>query len=336
MANYLQRTFEILTQLHFLPAGSAARVIKFLMLVADVVSLMLLVISILIFVLVKNRLAKRICGIAMTVFLLFFLAQATLYVDMAFIEPNWIKVEHVKLHIPRLAPALKGVKIVHFSDLHTLRFGFRERQLIKKINAIQPDIVLFTGGFTGEDLKNLGDAVPEAAKVFGALKPQLGIWAATDDTDDSIFHDDPKTIQLLKDAGVRFLDNDAVKFADSKGNYFWLIGTEDVFYGKSGLNKAMLRIPAKAPKIMITHSPNIIDEATEYGFDLVLVGKTHGGHTGIKALRDASEFIRKFKYIAGLYKVKDTYLYVNRGIGGKTSPYRLLCRPELTVYEIVE
>lgn len=43
------------------------------------------------------------------------------------------------------------------------------------------------------------------------------------------------------------------------------------------------------------------------------------------------------KYESGLYKVKDTWLYVNRGIGmegGNTPRVRFCSRPELTIIEV--
>jgi len=336
MIELLKKYLDILTELYMLPIGSASRIIKFLFVVSNIVSLLLLIIFILIFFLVKNKTLKTISAVLLSLFLLFFIAQIAVFVDMALIEPNWLKVEYVDIHCPRLATALKGVKIVYFSDLHVNGIGFREKQLIKIINSLKPDIILFTGGFTGEDLKHLGDAIPDAAWLFRQLKARLGIWAVADSTDDEVFEMHPNLRKQIMDTRINLLSNQSVKFEFESQGSFWLVGTEDTFYGKSGLAKATFRLPVSEPKIVITHSPNIIDSVSEYKVDLVLVGKTHGGHTGVKFLRDFFSFTKQFKYISGLYKVKDTYLYVNRGIGGKTSPYRFLCRPEITVLNITD
>ncbi|MFH1199378.1 MAG: hypothetical protein V1650_04400, partial [Candidatus Omnitrophota bacterium] len=38
-------------------------------------------------------------------------------------------------------------------------------------------------------------------------------------------------------------------------------------------------------------------------------------------------------YIAGLFKVMNTFLYVNRGIGTNHINVRFLCRPEITIFD---
>jgi hypothetical protein len=278
----------------------------------------------------------RISTYALSVcFFCLVIIQVLVYVDMAYIEPNWIKVEMVNLKIPRLGKLAKGLKIVQFSDLHTMDFGAREKRLVKIINALQPDIILFTGGFTGEDFKNIRAAINSAACVFDQLKPKIGIWAVTDDSDDFLFKNNLFK-QKISEAGVNLLFNQSKKIFVRPDAYFWLVGVEDAFYGKNGINEALANVPSAEPKLLITHSPNLIDSAADAGVDLMLVGKTHGGQIGISALRKLVGYITQFNYISGLYKVKETYMYVNRGIGVKTSRYRFFCRPEVTVFNITD
>lgn len=40
------------------------------------------------------------------------------------------------------------------------------------------------------------------------------------------------------------------------------------------------------------------------------------------------------KYVAGLYRVKETIVYVNRGLGWSFMPVRVNCRPEITVIDL--
>jgi predicted MPP superfamily phosphohydrolase len=57
---------------------------------------------------------------------------------------------------------------------------------------------------------------------------------------------------------------------------------------------------------------------------------------GYGALVALSAFNKRYE--AGLYRVKDTWLYVNRGIGlqGDAAPrVRFLCRPEITILDLV-
>ncbi|MBA3604079.1 MAG: metallophosphoesterase, partial [Parachlamydiaceae bacterium] len=66
-----------------------------------------------------------------------------------FIEPNLLQTTHHTLKLPNCPEALKGLKIVQFSDLH-LQKKFSSRclkQLARKINNEKPDIIIFTGDF---------------------------------------------------------------------------------------------------------------------------------------------------------------------------------------------
>jgi len=309
--------------------------LKRLVITADALILVLALIFLFIFLRFKNKFIKSVSSFFTIIFSAALLIQSAVYVDMAFIEPNWIKVEYVKLKIPRLANALNKVRIVQFSDLHANEFGFRERQLVRIVNSLKPDIIIFTGGFTGQNFENIKPAESAAAKIFSLLKAKIGIWAITDDTDDMLLQTHLFR-KMIAETGINLMHNQKSKIYVGPGKYFWLVGAEDAFYGRNGLSEAMYKIPVDEPKILISHSPNIIDNAADYGADLVLVGKTHGGQIGIKALRDIVGYIKEFKYMAGLYKIKNSYLYVNRGIGVKTSGYRLLCRPEVTVFDIRE
>ena len=65
---------------------------------------------------------------------------------------------------------------------------------------------------------------------------------------------------------------------------------------------------------------------------LTLSGHTHAAQLGIKIgkhLFSPASLI--FKYWAGLYKVNNQYIYVNRGIGYIGLPMHIGVRPEITV-----
>ena len=66
-----------------------------------------------------------------------------------FIEPNLISTTQLALSIPNLPKALRGFRILQFSDLH-LHPGvpdFFLRKLTKKAQQLRPDLVVFTGDF---------------------------------------------------------------------------------------------------------------------------------------------------------------------------------------------
>jgi uncharacterized protein len=66
-----------------------------------------------------------------------------------FIEPNLIQTTKLTLKIKKLPPALAGLKVLQFSDIH-LHAGIPDfflNKLRKKIKVLAPDIIVFTGDF---------------------------------------------------------------------------------------------------------------------------------------------------------------------------------------------
>ena len=75
------------------------------------------------------------------------------------------------------------------------------------------------------------------------------------------------------------------------------------------------------------------------GVDLQLSGHTHGGQVRLPlygALLTLSAMGKRFE--AGLYRLGEMALYVNRGLGmegGAAPRVRFLCRPEITVFDLL-
>ena len=104
-------------------------------------------------------------------------------------------------------------------------------------------------------------------------------------------------------------------------------------------NAAMENVPGDAFSVFLYHFPGLIEDVGDLNIDLYLAGHTHGGQIRLPfygALVTLSRYGKKYE--AGEYAVGDTILYVNRGIGmegGLAPRVRFLCRPEITVFDIV-
>lgn len=305
---------------------------KFIILFLDMGLFVISLFFILVLRLSKNKTLKKLIKFLIVGIVIFILIQIIVYADMRIIEPNWIKLEKITLKIPRLAKAIGNMKIVHISDLHVVNYGYREKSLIEIINRINPDIVFFTGGMSRDD--NDIKQFEGFLKLMSHFKPKYGIWMTPDYTDKILFIQYPKLKEGIKSMGIKILENENVKFLKGSGEGFWLIGVGDSSERADNLNAAMWKVSIDEPKIMITHAPTVADKIAEYDVDLLLAGDTQGGQCGIALIRNQSGYVRNLKYLSGVYKVKNTFLYVNRGIGVKTSQYRLFCRPEVTLFNI--
>ena len=114
---------------------------------------------------------------------------------------------------------------------------------------------------------------------------------------------------------------------------------------RGNLPKALSGVK-KGFNILLSHSPDLIDEASKKNINLMLSGHTHGGQINLPIIGPiyaSSKF--GTKYASGLFKESKTRLFVTKGIGNVKvnffdfpmkipfSDTRILCKPE--VNEIV-
>lgn len=92
----------------------------------------------------------------------------------------------------------------------------------------------------------------------------------------------------------------------------------------------------RAFTILLSHSPDVVDEAAARGISVVLAGHTHGGQICLPflgAILTGSRFGRRFSGTE--YWVVNTLLLINRGLGTTLLPVRLFCPPEISVYRFL-
>ena len=193
--------------------------------------------------------------------------------------------------------------------------------MIELVNRENPHFIFFTG-----DLVNDFAAIPHAVEIFKQMQPPGGSFAVVGNSDLSA-----DAVDRLKssrsDVKLRYLVDESTQIDDG----LWLVGVNDPTAWLSNVGDALQGVPAKAPRILLAHSPDIVDQLGGAHFDLVLAGHTHGGQVnlpffdGAWMLNGASSH-----YVKGLYKVNGSPLYVNRGIGTAKLPIRLGARPEIT------
>ncbi|MFE7060527.1 metallophosphoesterase [Sutcliffiella sp. NPDC057660] len=61
------------------------------------------------------------------------------------IDNNRIKIVHEEIVVETLAKDLEGFTVLQVTDLHEKEFGHNQKRLIKKINSLDYDVIVFTG-----------------------------------------------------------------------------------------------------------------------------------------------------------------------------------------------
>ena len=86
-------------------------------------------------------------------------------------------------------------------------------------------------------------------------------------------------------------------------------------------------------QILLSHRPELLPLYSEYDFDVVFSGHAHGGQfrlpfVGGLIAPDQGLFP---EYTSGKYKLDQTTMIVNRGLGNSVIPVRVFNRPEIVV-----
>ena len=241
-----------------------------------------------------------------------------------FLEPYWLQVN--SLYIPTEKLDHAEFKIVQISDTHCDKKLRNEDNLVKIINELNPDIIVFTG-----DSINTTSALTKFKSTLTALNAPLGKFAVRGNID--VYHF--WTTDFFSSTGFTQLHEKTVK-VNKDGETILLSGlTCD---RTDGLNKMLEKIPDDKFSLLLYHRPALIEDLKNYSVDLYLAGHTHGGQIALPLYGAIITFAKHGKkYEAGLYTVGGTTLYINRGIGmeGGIAPrVRFMARPEITVFTI--
>jgi len=242
-----------------------------------------------------------------------------------FIEPYRIEVKMIPIRTSMLKQT--SFRIVQISDLHCDRKIRNEKTIVKLINNLEPDVIVFTGDAVNtpaalplfkETMKNLNASLAKFA-VYGNFETRH--WGGLDyysGTDFELL--DARTVVLSK-------NDETLSFSGLSCDNPQAAG-------------AMLEeLSAESFNVFLFHFPDLIEDMEGLNVDLYLCGHTHGGQISLPfygALVTLSKLGKKYE--SGMYAVGKTVLYVNRGIGLEARPapqVRFLARPEVTVFDIV-
>jgi uncharacterized protein len=252
-----------------------------------------------------------------------------------FVEPYWPEITRVRVESKKLAGAARPVRLVHISDLHCDPEPRLEERLPDLIAAERPDLIVYTG-----DSLNSPDGLPVLRRLLPRLAAVAPTFAVRGNWDTWYW----RRLDLFGGTGVTELRNEAAR-VEVAGATLWVAG---VPYGSLGtppgevpgaVRRATENVPPGQFTVFLYHTPDEILEVAAAGrADLYCAGHTHGGQVALPlygALVTLSRFGKKYE--SGLRRERDTWLYVNRGIGmegGNAPRVRFFSRPEITVIEL--
>ncbi len=223
-----------------------------------------------------------------------------------------------------LDPAHEGLKIAHLSDLHVGSLTSHQfiRSAVEMAQAERPDLVLMTGDFVCYSPKFvplLGQLVSGFAVPTVCVLGNHDYWTDGHGVAAELLHEQ---YTVLRNQNTRLW---------LKGAPLTIVGLDDAVTRQSDVHKAFSGVHPSDSRIVLSHVPSLIDPISELGPGLVLAGHTHGGHVQIPGLTNL--VFRKLgqHYVRGFYRVRDSLLYVNSGVGSSSVPIRAGAPAELAI-----
>lgn len=242
-----------------------------------------------------------------------------------------IHVVEQEIAIPWLG---KEIKAIHLTDTHLGHFRWPKNleKIVTLINAIDADVIFFTGDFLDAKIQHASENYDILATIN---KPIYFIdWN----------HDIHVGVQWIKDElrkrWITVLENEVTMWEWIQ--IVWLnhmvadehtvdMHAED--NGKDTIKSVLAWLPIKKdiPTILLHHSPDGAQYAQQAGVDLYLAGHTHAGQMFPATLIAK----RIFPYNHGFYKLEDMSIYTCSWTGTFFAPMRIGTDSELCVLSLV-
>jgi len=249
------------------------------------------------------------------------------------VEPHWLEIVKRPLPIRDLPTALRGRSLAQLSDIH-VGPQVSDAYVIdsfRRVTALAPDIVVFTGDFTsyGPNVYTRAERVyTEAPRgrlaTFGILgNHDYGPnWAHLEVA--------ARLTTQLEAAGIRVLRNEV---ADVEG--LQVAGMDELWAHRFDPVRTLAALDAGRPSIVLSHNPDTVDRP---GWDRyhgwILSGHTHGGQCKPPFLAPPLLPVENRRYTSGVFDVSgDRMLYISRGVG-HLFQVRFNVRPEVTLFEL--
>ncbi len=259
----------------------------------------------------------------------------------AFVGKTRFDVKEITFTSPRLPQGFNGYKVVQLSDIHIGSWqgnGAALQRMVDKVNALQPDLIVFTGDLVNHRAAELDDF----QAILAGLKAKDGVYSILGNHDYGPYHhwesqraqaDNLADLKQREAAmGWKMLNNAHV-ILHHNNDSIALIGVENQgeppFSQHGNLPQAMSGTEGLF-QLLLSHNPSHWrrEVLPTSKVDLMLAGHTHAMQVAIGHHSPSSMIYPEW---SGMYKEGNRGLYVNVGLGFVGLPFRFGAWPEITL-----
>ena len=263
----------------------------------------------------------------------------------ALVERFRLDVREVEIDIPTLPQSFRGMRIVQISDWHVGSYAddtIFVAKTVDAINALHPDIILFTGDIVNRHSNELRPFTSPLSRLCAPL----GVYSVMGNHDYGDYYNwtseaahkaDADTLRALqRRMGWHMLDNSTAMLHRASDSIA-LIGVENIgeppFTTRGDLRRAYPHTDDEVTKILLSHNPRHWTDSIA-GNNGAHIALTLSGHTHAMQMKIGSFSPASWKYPTwgGLYTDSlGRHLYVNIGLGTVGLPMRIGATPEITL-----
>jgi hypothetical protein len=240
------------------------------------------------------------------------------------INLNTIRVSKYQITLPKKNSNIESLRVAFVSDIHieqNLNLGFLE-QLVRKVNALQPDILLYGGDIVEGDSEHETSEAMES--ILKKVKTKYGTFGVIGNHE---FYGGQEEGVFFRKAQIELL-NDTVINID---NAFYLAGRYDQhFRNRKSIDEILQNNFADLPIILMDHRPTQLHEVSQTAVNVQFSGHTHNGQ-----LFPINFIIhRMYELSWGYKKIRDTHFFVSSGLRLWGPPVKTAGKSEIMVVDI--
>jgi len=223
------------------------------------------------------------------------------------------------------------LRVVQVTDIHAGVYMTRNelRRLGDQVIDLAADLFVLTGDYISNSMVFLSGCLKEMARV----RARFGTFA-TLGNHEHMYGRLSQIQAVFQEHGILLLNN-AHRIIHTEQGPFAVVGIDDLQRGDPDLDAALRGLDRSIPTLLLSHRPEIFPDAADRGIPLTLSGHYHGGQVKLILPGGGISLAHlRTPYPEGPYTIKDSRLYVSRGIGTTFTPVRLNAAPEITLFRL--
>jgi predicted MPP superfamily phosphohydrolase len=252
------------------------------------------------------------------------------FLDSFFDPLQEIQSRRFRLRHPDIEASASGVSVTQLTDLHMGQWIKESHigQIVDILNQQPADIYALTGDYVGYDEDDIFPCIEKLDRLDGPAFAVFGNhdhWTSGD-----------LTRRAFSRSNIQALSNESVLFSlPGSSKNIRVVGVDDHATNHSDLEAAFSEVSGERFCLTLNHVPAVAPECAQRGADLILSGHTHGYQLDLPGVQKIAERMG-VDFYAGPYRLGNSYLYICRGLGSTSWPFRIGTKPEIATIELTE